>query len=226
MRILDGSAARPSRRTSLFATRPFPAREGTMAREKTRSNFRAVAKRIIEDHRSFDPTGSAASGLHRFDGILPDYSAASLSRYTSRARKDLKALDRIAETDGLSRAGRLELGVLRGLLLSELSEIDDQRLPRAFPFYFLYRLSIVNYLLRDYAPLDRRLRAVGKLQSQIPAFLRVLRGTIDRHLTDTCYEMAEMAAAGILDAHSRGLPEHLADASPAFRAPVGRANEK
>src|SRR5256886_11173374 len=214
MRILDGSAARPSRRTSLFATRPFPAREGTMARGKSQSNFRAVSKRIIEDHRFFDPTGSAASGLHRFDGILPDYSAASLGRYTSRARKDLKALDRIAETNGLSRAGRLELGVLRGLLLSELSEIDDQRLPRAFPFYFLYRLSIVNYLLREYAPLDRRLRAVGKLQSQIPGFLRVLRGTIDRRLADTCYEMAEMAAAGILDAHFGGMPEHPVDASP------------
>ena len=196
-----------------------------MAREKTRSNFRAVAKRIIEDHRSFDPTGSAASGLHRFDGILPDYSVASLSRYTSRARKDLKALDRIVQMDGLSRAGRLELGVLRGLLLSELSEIDDQRLPRAFPFYFLYRLSIVNYLLREYAPLDRRLRAVGKLQSQIPGFLRVLRGTIDRRLADTCYEMAEMAAAGILDAYSRELPDHLADASPVVRALVERTNE-
>src|SRR2546422_11206066 len=135
MRILGASASRPSPRTTLFATRPFPAREGTMAREKTRSNFRAVAKRIIEDHRSFDPTGSAASGLHRFDGILPDYSTASLSRYTSRARKDLKALDRIAETDGLSRSGRLELGVLRVLLRSQLSMVDDQRLPRGFPVY-------------------------------------------------------------------------------------------
>ena len=196
-----------------------------MARGKSRSNFRVVAKRIIDDHRSFDPTGSAASGLHQFDGLLPDYSVASLSRYTSRARKDLKALDRIARADGLSRATRLELGVLRGLLLSELSEIDDQRLPRGFPFYFLYRLSIVNYLLRKYAPLDRRLRAVGKLQSQIPGFLRVLRGTIDRRLADTCYEMAEMAAAGILDAYSRELPDHLADASPVVRALVERTNE-
>src|SRR5256885_16931139 len=113
MRIRDGPISRPSPRTSLFATRPFPAREGTMAREKTRSNFRAVAKRIIEDHRSFDPTGSAGSGLHRFDGILPDYSVASLSRYTSRARKDLKALDRIVQMDGPSRAARLDLDGLR-----------------------------------------------------------------------------------------------------------------
>src|SRR6266705_280697 len=149
MRILGAPGLPTESEDKPFRQVLVPRREGTMARGKTRSNFRAVAKRIIEDHRSFDPTGSAASGLHRFDGILPDYSAASLSRYTSRARRDLKALDRIAQTDSLSRAGRLELGVLRGLLLSELSEIDDQRLPRAFPFYFLYRLSIVNYLLRE-----------------------------------------------------------------------------
>src|SRR5438093_13083731 len=99
-----------------------------MARWKSRSNFRVVAKRIIEDHRSFDPTGSAASGLHRFDGILPDYSVASLSRYTSRARKDLNALDRIVQMDGLSRPAPLELVVLLGLLVSELPDIDDQPL--------------------------------------------------------------------------------------------------
>src|SRR5437870_8949747 len=95
MRILGGSISRPSPRTSLFAMRPFPAREGTMAREKTRSNFRAVAQRIIEDHRPFDPTGSAAFGLHRFDGLLPDHSLVPLSRYTSRARIVLKVLGRI-----------------------------------------------------------------------------------------------------------------------------------
>src|SRR5437870_13510780 len=100
MRILAGSASRRSPRTSLFAMRPLPAREGTMAREKTRSNFRAVAKRIIEDHRSFDPTGSAASGLHRFDGILPAYSVASPRRDTSGARKDQTALDRTVQTHG------------------------------------------------------------------------------------------------------------------------------
>src|SRR6266566_2429603 len=231
MRILGGSASRPSPRTSLFARRPFPAREGTMARGKSRSNFRAVAKRIIEDHRSFDPTGSAASGLHRFDGILPDYSAASLSRYTSRARRDLKALDRIAQTDSLSRAGRLELGVLRGMLLSELSEIDDQRLPRAFPFYFLYRLSIVNYLLRTYAPLDRRLRAVGKLQSQIPGFLRVLRGTIDRRLVDeltTDYKprIKSEFALGRRKYERMIYAEHLARIPLERLSEVGRADMK
>src|SRR5213076_527605 len=112
MRILGGSASRPSPRTSLFATRSFPAREG--------------------DH------GPREEPIELSSGGEADHRGPPVLRS-----------DRFAQTDGLSRAARLELGVLRGLLLSELSEIDDQRLPRAFPFYFLYRLSIVNYLLRE-----------------------------------------------------------------------------
>src|SRR5438094_9956865 len=113
-----------------------------MARGKSRSNFRVVAKRIIEDHRSFDPTGSAASGLHRFDGILPDYSVASLSRYTSRARKAREAPDRIAQTDGLSRAARLACGARRGFPVSGLADLAGQRLPRAPPSYSRYPARI------------------------------------------------------------------------------------
>src|SRR5205807_5361857 len=65
----------------------------------------------------------------------------------------------------------------------------------------------------------------GKPQCAIPGFLGVLPGAINRRLADTCYEMAAMAPAGILDAYSRELPDHLADASPVVRALVERTNE-
>src|SRR5438876_811763 len=80
----------------------------------------------------------------------------------------------------------------------------------------------------DHGPLEEpiELSSGGEADHRRPpVFLRVLRGTIDRRLADTCYEMAEMAAAGILDAYSRELPDHLADASPAVRALVERTNE-
>jgi len=207
-----------------FGASPTPPLRNESLPRSTATNFRGLAARIVQDHRTFDPTGSAASGLHRFDGILPDYSAAALNRYVARSRKDLDALARLERTDGLSRAARLELGVLQGMLLSELSEIEDQRLPHSFPPYFLFRLNIVNYLLRNYAPLDRRLHAVAKLQSGIPAFLRDLRQMMDRRLADTFYEIGEMAASGMLDAYVRELPDHLRDASSRVRAAVERTN--
>ena len=196
-----------------------------MARPRRRDSFRSLAGRILEEHRRFHPTQAASSGLHRFDGRLADYTIPSVRRYVASARKALEGLDRIERRDGLSRAARLELGVLRGLLLNELSELEDQRLPQAFPPHFLFRLSIVNYLLRNYAPLDRRLRAVARLQSQVPRYLKDLRATMDPRLADTFYEMAEMAATGILDAYTRELPESLRGASPRTRALAERTNE-
>src|SRR3989475_9439648 len=117
--------------------------------------------------------------------MLPAYTAATLRAFTTRVRQYIDALDRLDHGDGLTRKVRLRLGVLRGLLLTELSEIEDQRLPNALPLYSLFRMNIVNYLLRNYAPLDRRVRAIGKLESQVPRFLKDLRSTLDRRLADT-----------------------------------------
>ncbi|HTD81188.1 MAG TPA: DUF885 domain-containing protein, partial [Thermoplasmata archaeon] len=91
---------------------------------------------------------------------------------------------------------------------------------------FLYRLSIVGYVMRNYAPLDRRLRAVARMQSQVPRFLKELRAATDRRLPETYYEMAEMAARGMIDAYERELPEHLAKASPPVRRLVERTNAR
>lgn len=196
-----------------------------MAKTPRRDAFPKLAKKILNDFRSFHPTQAASSGLHRYDGILPTYTDASSRAFAARARRYLQSLDRIASADGLSAKARLELGTLRGLLLSELSELEDQRLPRSLPTFFLYRLGIVNYLLRNYAPFDRRMQVVAKLQSQIPRYLKELRSTMDRRLADTFYEMAEMAASGILDSYAQELPEHLTKASPAVRSRVERTNE-
>jgi hypothetical protein len=196
-----------------------------MARTTRGTSFRAIAKKILEDHWAFHPTSASAAGLHRFDGILPNYSATSVARHAARARRDLRALARFDGGDGLPARTRLELGVLRSLLLSELSELVDQRLPRTLPPYFLFRLSIENYLLRNYAPFDRRMRAIGKLLSQVPDFLRDLESVTDPRLADTHYELSHIAAVGILDAFSREIPEHLPRASPTVQGFVRRANE-
>ena len=186
--------------------------------------FPRLAKKILDDYWSFHPSTAAAAGIHRYDGILPVYTAASLGAFTTRVRGYLEALDRHDRSDRLSRQVRLRLGVLRGLLLTELSEIEDQRLPQALPLYSLFRMNIVNYLLRKYAPVDRRVRAIGRLQAQVPRFLKELRSTLDRRLADTFFEVGEMAASGMLDAYARELPNILSGVSRSVRAYVEETN--
>jgi len=187
-------------------------------RRSSRKPASRLAKKILEDYWSFHPTTASGSGLHRFDGKLGVYTNASLKAFAARIHRYLGALDRIAKADGLSPKARLELGVLQGMMRTELSELEDQRLPKTLPFYHLVRLSIVNYLLRNYAPFDRRLRSAGQLQSQVPRYLKDLRATTDQRLADTFYEVGEQVAAGILDAYARELPEHLAKLPAVFVA--------
>ena len=195
-----------------------------MARRSSAAAFSKGAKDILQRRWAFHPTIATSAGLHQFDGRLPNYSPPALKRRKAEIRRHLRAIDLLAKQE-LPAALRLELGVLRGMLLTERFKLEDQREPQTLPSYFLFRLSIVNYLLRNYAPLDRRLRAVARLQSQVPRYLHQFRATVDRRLADTHYEMGEMAARGMLDAYQRELPEHLAKVSAGTRRLVERMNQ-
>src|SRR3989304_630737 len=194
-----------------------------MARRSTTAAVAKGAKEILRTRCEAHPTIAATMGLHRYDGRLPDYSPGSLKRRAPRAARQLRALEALERRGGLPPPARLELGVLKGMLMTERFDLLDLREPHTLPPYFLYRLSIVNYLLRSYAPLDRRLRAIARMQSQVPRYLRDLRAATDRRLPETFYEMGEMAARGMGDADERGAPQALADAAPAGPPPRGDA---
>jgi uncharacterized protein (DUF885 family) len=195
-----------------------------MARRAAGEAFGAIAKAIIDDRRAFHPTSAAGSGLHEYDGRLPDYSAASVAKRVAQIEKQLAALESFQAKATLSAPQRLELGVLTAMLVGERWDFVDAKDARELPSSLLFRLSVLNYLMRNYAPLDRRLRAIAKLQSQVPRYLRQLREGTDRRLAETKYEMAEMAARGIADQYDREVPQHLAKASPAMQKLVQRTN--
>ena len=195
-----------------------------MARTSPSAARSKVAKEILRARWEFHPTIASGAGLHRYDGRLPDYTKPSVRRRVARIDRHLRALAAVEASSKPTGLARLELGVLRGLLMSERVDLADLREPETLPPYLLFRLSVLNYLLRGYAPLDRRLRAVARLQAQVPRYLRDFRATVSRRLPETYYEMAEMAARGIADQYARELPEHLARASPRVRRLVERAN--
>ncbi len=195
-----------------------------MARTSSRSSFRSLSKAILEASWEFDPTRGVGLGLHRYDGRLPAYTKASVDRRLARVRGDLARLERVTKGDGLSGEARLEAGVLRSLLLKERFNLADAQGPRKAPMYTLGKLNIVNYLLRNYAPLDRRVQGIAKLQAGVPRFVERFRVLADRRLAETQYEMAELAVRGMIEAYERELPEVLPEVRAATRRRVERTN--
>ncbi len=195
-----------------------------MAPRNPRPSFRSFSRSILEASWEFDPTRGASLGLHRYDGRLAVYTKTTIERRVARVRRDLARLDGWAKGDGLSGEPRLEAGVLRSLLLKELFNLADAQGPRKAPMSTLGKLNIVNYLLRDYAPLDRRVRAIAKLQAGVPAYLERFRALADRRLADTQYDMAELAVSGMIEAYDRELPLVLPKVSAATRRRVERTS--
>ncbi len=194
-----------------------------MPRRASKPSVSVLSKSILRATWEFDPTRGAYLGLHRYDGRLPVYTKAAIERRVGRIRRDLRALD-AAAAEGLSAQARLEVGVLKSLLLKDLFAFVDAQSPKKAPNYTLGKLSIVNYLLRNYAPLDRRVRAIAKLEGQVPAHLARFRALLDRSLAETQYEMAEMNVSGMIEAHGKELPALFPKLAPATRRLVERTS--
>lgn len=183
-----------------------------------------MSKSILEAAWEFDPTRGVALGLHRYDGRLPVVTRATVERRAAAIRRGLKSLDGFARADATSPETRLEAGVLRSMLLKEHFDLIDAESAKKAPMETLWNLNLVTYLLRNYAPIDRRLRAVARLQTQVPAYLGRLRAMADRRLAETQYEMAEMSVAGMIEAYERELPAFFPKVSPGTRRLVERAS--
>ena len=196
-----------------------------MARSRPKPSFPRLAKSILEAAWEFDPTRGVYLGLHRYDGRLPTYTKATIERRVGRIRRDLRALDAATKRDRPSGQARLEAGVLRSLLLKELFTLVDARSPKRAPMYTLGKLSIVNYLLRNYAPLDRRMRAIARLQDQVPGYLERFRALADPRLAETQYDMAEMAVSGMIESYGKELPAFYPKVSAATRRRTEKASD-
>src|SRR5439155_14512335 len=118
--------SRPVRAKVFFPSAPCAREEAGMARRPgAASAMGKAAKQILTARWGFHPTSAAGMGLHRYDGRLPSYSPAALKRRAAQIRKQLAGLDAIARRGGLPPDAALELGVLRGMLLSEQFDHSD-----------------------------------------------------------------------------------------------------
>jgi uncharacterized protein DUF885 len=181
---------------------------------------------MLRAYWDFYPTVGAFLGFHRYDGRLPKFLPASVSRRVARVRRDLSTVERFERTGKLSPAARMEAGVLRSLFLDELFTLTDAKRQRENPMFTLGSLNIVNYLLKNYAPLDRRLSAVARLQSQVPEQVDMFRRITNPHLAEVNFETAEMVVSGITDSYERELPLALKAASPSVRQRVERTSSE
>ena len=150
-----------------------------------------LSERLIAEHWDFYPTAGSRIGRHEFDGRLPDLTPASINRRKTEIRRGLSDL-RDLPAESLGNEEMLSLRLLELFLQRELFTFEELQPLENNPMRQAGFLNVGNYVRRDYAPLEDRLRAATSVLAQVPDFLHTLdaalREDLSRHIVDMSVE--------------------------------------
>lgn len=132
--------------------------------------FAELANGFIDDWAERHPSAATSLGYHRFDGRLPDWSAAARA-------EERRALDgwagRLAALDAatLSAEHRVDAAILANMMERRGFEIGELREHTWNPLLANPGPAIYQLLARDFAPMEERLASLASRLAEVPGTL-------------------------------------------------------
>ena len=124
-----------------------------------------------------NPSFAVYSGLHEYDGQLPDFSATGLARETARleaARKATAAFDPAQ----LDADRRIEREYLLSVIDKSLFWLVEAKAPQTNPAWYFDAIDPDVYLSKPYAPLEVRMKAFIAYLNALPQALESIRANL------------------------------------------------
>ncbi len=143
------------------------------------SALRAQTERYLRSYCETYPPFAVWLGFHEYDGRLPDLSRRGLETRLADLRRFLADLEGIDPAD-LDEQGWLDYQVVRHEAAFEAFVLEDWRRLERDPIPYLETLDVSNYILRNYAPLEARARALLAHLRGFPAVLAAMRENLTR----------------------------------------------
>jgi hypothetical protein len=151
------------------------------------------------------PTFAAGSGRHEFDGRLPDWSPEALAAEAARLRSERSRAEEWDPTT-LDERRALEREVVLNLVDADLFWLEAAELPRCNPLFYAGPLDPNLYLSREYAPLERRMRAYVDYALAVPRAVEQARANLRAPLPRTYAELGERSFAGLASYYESDVP--------------------
>ena len=184
--------------------------------------FAAFVDAYFDSLYAYAPSLGTAAGLHQYDSLLENRSAATITRRVTtltaqRARLDSLRAGRLATDDSI------DAGVLAGAIRAELLELEVIQSWRKNPMgYVGLAGNAVDLLMkRRFAPPVARLRLVTARLRGVPALLAAMRANVanpPREFTDLAIRIAGGSVGFFRDDVAKWARESAGTDSAALRA--------
>ncbi len=133
--------------------------------------FKEYATHLFKQLLELDPQKGSYLGLHEYDGKIPEVSEERIS-YEKSTYKDM--LDRLKSIhrNELSIENKYDYDVAEWGLNSVIFNLEEIQSYRTNPMTYAFMFGeLHNYISRDYAPFEERIRSIISVLSAIPEAL-------------------------------------------------------
>ncbi|MFP4498873.1 MAG: DUF885 domain-containing protein [Vulcanimicrobiota bacterium] len=175
-----------------------------------------------EDKQS--PTSASALGIHKYDHELEDFSEDNQKKMKNSLNEHYRALKKI-DFEDLDTDNRIKYHLLNERIKSSYQFFEETRNLQVDPA--LYAEVAINSVflltLRNYAPLEDRLKAAASRMKKLPAFFDTAKKNLEnppRIFTTVASEMLQGAGAFF-----KGLIPKMAEETPSIKNDILLASD-
>ncbi len=130
-------------------------------------DLHAFTERFLADFFDFHPTYAASLGLHAYDGRVPDLSRAAIEGWIAHLRAALEEINAI-DASQFGPVDWLDHQLLRDAVQFELFDLTEWRRWQRDPQFYLWKMTVDQYIKRDYAPLPQRALSLAAHLRSLP----------------------------------------------------------
>jgi uncharacterized protein (DUF885 family) len=203
-------------------------------RSKMNKEFNKLADDILEFCWKDRPVMATMLGVHKYDDKLDKTDLESRKRHLKKTKEYLKRLDKFSPAlrtakSGLSKDQAMDWKILKNSLQVEIAEeLNLRRFKRNALVYPQTALRGCYVLvMRDFAPLSRRMKSLLRRLKQIPRFMKQGQKNLSggRDIPKTWTQIAIHTSAGGGEFFKRIIPQFAAKV-PRLKKELLAANDK
>jgi uncharacterized protein (DUF885 family) len=178
--------------------------------------FDQLEREVVDHFFELQPGYAVFLGLHQYDGRVPDLSRPATDAWVAKADTLLARLNSVASAE-LPPSRAIDRSLLELLLESPRFDLVDSRDLERNPMTYVGGISLTQYMVRDYAPVADRTRAIVRTLEAAP-----------KMLADGAHRMGGGLASHFEEAEAFARKESaaLGDQVKAAREPAGAAVEE
>ncbi len=142
------------------------------------NQFELLKQEFLRAYAFYHPNFAFSSGWREYAGIVPDYSKEMLAAHRQFLTTFIDKARKIDETT-LDEVGKIDLWVMINHIESLLFDQDILDVYRLNPMVYTGSAFIFDYLLKQYAPLEQRVKEMSLHLNQLPRFYQTAIENLD-----------------------------------------------